>query len=106
MRTSSQLALLSLAILTTGCVWRTADEERQMTARCYLRPVGNVAGTSITLEGKRNYTFTIDSDRGKDGARYGVEPGSYRVTVRRGSQILVARVLFIADGETRELAVR
>jgi hypothetical protein len=91
-----------------SCIWRTHEEQRQMQARSYLRPVGQTAGTTITLQGDRDYTFRLDADQGAEGTRFGIEPGTYRITVRRGEkeEVVVSRVLYIADGETRELPVR
>ena len=101
------LAVLAVTtLLAAGCVWRTNEEQRQMSARSYVRPIGKTAGTTITLQGKRKYSFKIDTDRDEHGTRYGIEPDSYRVTVRRGDTVLVNRVLFIADGETRDVPVR
>ena len=106
MRKSLPLAALCLLTMSAGCVWQKHDEDRQLTARSYLRPIGKTAGTAIQLEGKTNYSFTIQENRGESGKRYGIEPGTYQVTVRRAGQVVIARTLFVADGETRELPVR
>lgn len=100
------LCFLALAMATTGCVWRTNEEERQIPSRSYVRPFGRTAGTTISLHGKKRYTFKIDENHDEHGVRYGIDPDTYRVTVRRGDQILLNRVLFIADGETRDIPIR
>ena len=106
MKVWESVSMLVIAVSMSGCIWRTNEEERQIPARSYLRPIGETAGTTITLEGKQRYSFTIDKNRGEHGKRYGIEPDSYRVTVRRGGKVVVSRVLFIADGETRDLPIR
>ncbi len=106
MNVRKSMAWTCLALLATGCIWRHTAEERQMPARSYVRPIGKTAGTTITLEGKKTYTFEIRRDRRAKATRYGIEPGTYRVTVRRGDAVLIRRNLFVADGETRDLSVR
>jgi hypothetical protein len=102
-----QALLLAAFTLVPGCVLRAPTEERQVASRCYLRPSGRTANTTITLAGKQTYTFTIKRNRApRKAVRYGIAPDTYRVTVLRKGKVILKRVLFIADGETRELPIR
>ncbi len=104
--TSSSCLAALLVLAATGCAWRKIEEQHQMEARSYVRPVGNTAGATVTLTGKRTYNFVIGQRTTSDSPRYAVDPGNYRVTVQRGGQIVLDRMLLLADGETRELRVQ
>ena len=85
---------------------RLTPDPQLPRARSYVRFVGRTASTTVLLEGKNRYSFSIDVDRDANGMRYGVVPGSYQVTVRRGDAVVLNRVLFIVDGETRDIPIR
>ena len=106
MRRLKIVVVLLAALLTSGCVWRLPEEERQMPARSYIRPTGATAGVTVELQGPRKYSFGIEENRRGNASRYGVEPGTYIVTIRRGDKTVLHRKIFVADGETREIPIR
>lgn len=96
------VTILSCAGLSAGC-FRQVREQVTEDSASYLVIQGSGGPVSFQVDGSvvANSVELVEND----GTRFKVGPGSHKVRVVRGEQVLVDRQIYVGDGETRVITV-
>jgi len=93
--------LAVLMILSTQGCFRHVNTTSQLSDVAHFRFPNFTRGDLVTVQGPRNYTFTLVASK---QASYAVAAGRYQITVTRAGEIQAERDVFIAAGETKDVA--
>lgn len=84
------------------------SEIKQVDDKAYLQLSGNIQGTTLVLDDSTTVqlddadTFKLD---GEAVAKFDLSVGSHQVEIRRGSQVLVKRKIYVTNGNVFEVRV-
>lgn len=100
------LACLALgAALPAGC-WQQSEISRLDENKAYLRFVGGVAGVELALDGGGRLKLVDSAGQAvKEGTLWEVQPGRHVVELYRDGAQILRRDLYVARGQTLDVAV-
>ena len=96
----SLVTLVAMSMFASSC-FRHSVETRQLPTTAFLRLGNFQPGDVVTAMGDREYRFIVE---GAADTLYEVEQGRYRVQVVGGDVVKASRVIYVAAGETKEIA--
>jgi hypothetical protein len=96
------VGVLLAAALAPGC-FRSRDQVTAKESIGYFQFTGAIEGARATV---KNDTKTFyDQVELQPNTRYSIRPGNYDVVVEKEGRVVVRRRLFVAEDQSREVAV-
>jgi len=111
-RTATALAAALVFVLLTGCGYKEGMLQDEPVS--YLRFTGASQGAVVSIDDLEPFELgkadsSADARNNSSGAtgpiHYRVEPGKHRITVRKNGQVVVARIILLDNGVTREVRI-
>jgi hypothetical protein len=89
-----------MAILgVTGCGYKEGIVTTEQ--KSYLYFTGNVKDVKVSLD--NGVSFSVESGANQ---QYKINSGKHLITIYRGNEIIIRRVIFVGDGVTKEIEVQ
>lgn len=93
-----------VACFLTGCGYREGVIQKDPIA--YLWFTGNTEQALVSLDDKEPFVLNrTEGTQEENLTYYQVPPGKHRIVVKKGSEIVVDRVLIIGDGSIKEIRI-
>ena len=101
MSSYSKFALvLVLALLVTGCGYKEGVVQKDSVAHLWF--TGSAEQAYVSVDDKE--PFALNSSGG-NLTYYQVAPGKHRIVVRKGTDVVVDRVVIVGDGAIKEIQI-
>ncbi|RME27820.1 MAG: hypothetical protein D6806_04005 [Deltaproteobacteria bacterium] len=98
-----RLVLIAVMVcFAAGGCFRRVSETRQLDETAAIVFVGAIEGAQAYIDDGAGIDLSTGGQRPR---RYTVEPGTHRVRVMRGGQVVVDREIFVGDGQVFEVKV-
>jgi len=98
------LLVLILAFFVTGCGYKEGVIQKDPVA--YLWFTGSAEQASVFLDDKEPFVLN-KGGRSQEGnlTYYQVPPGKHRIVVKKGSEVVVDRIVIVGDGAIKEILI-
>lgn len=97
---SKYLLVFVLALFVTGCGYKEGVVQRDSVAHLWF--TGSAEQAYVFLDDKE--PFVLNSSEGKL-SYYQVTPGKHRIVVKKGTEVVVDRIIIVAEGAIKEIQI-
>jgi hypothetical protein len=96
--------VLIVGCFIAGCGYTEGVIQKDPIA--YLAFTGNTEQALVFLDNKEPFVLNnIGANQEGKPTQYQISPGKHRIVVRRGSEVVVDRILIVGDGNIKEIQI-